>query len=174
MPAYEISNYAMPGQESCHNLAYWRGGMYFGIGPGAHGRVDIDGGQASMPPALRGGSGWNPTQRILMRATTRNLKSPERWIDAVQKIGHGLEEETVLTVEERAEEKLLMGLRLISEGARFDRWKAEELAYLETIWRDGRLKKLSELGLLTCTSEALKATPRGQLVLNSLIAELVK
>ena len=43
LPAYEISNHAKPGQESQHNLVYWRYGDYAGIGPGAHGRLTIDG-----------------------------------------------------------------------------------------------------------------------------------
>jgi coproporphyrinogen III oxidase-like Fe-S oxidoreductase len=39
LPAYEVSNHARPGAESRHNLIYWRGGDWAGIGPGAHGRL---------------------------------------------------------------------------------------------------------------------------------------
>ena len=151
MPAYEISNHAAPGQESRHNLSYWRGDAYFGIGPGAHGRVDADG----------------------RRVTTRNLKSPERWLAQVGTHGQGLEEETVLTVAERAEEKLLMGLRLGIEGMRYDRLRADEQAYLDGLWADGRVAKLAALGMLAPAPETLRVTAQGQLVLNRVIEELL-
>jgi oxygen-independent coproporphyrinogen-3 oxidase len=86
LPAYEISNHARPGEESRHNLAYWRYRPYLGVGPGAHGR--------------RGGL-----------ATLRHRK-PENWLAALARNGHGLVEETALTPEEQAREALLMGLRL--------------------------------------------------------------
>src|SRR3546814_4911984 len=83
LPAYEVSNHARPGEESRHNLTYWRYGDYAGIGPGAHGR--------------RGGS-----------ATVRHRK-PENWMNAVTLLGHGLVEESPLTPADRAREALLMG-----------------------------------------------------------------
>ncbi|HEY0412836.1 MAG TPA: radical SAM family heme chaperone HemW [Allosphingosinicella sp.] len=86
LPAYEISNHARPGEESLHNLAYWRYRPYLGIGPGAHGR--------------RGGA-----------ATLRHRK-PENWLSALARNGSGLAEEAVLTPEDRGREALLMGLRL--------------------------------------------------------------
>jgi putative oxygen-independent coproporphyrinogen III oxidase len=93
LPAYEISNHARPGEESRHNLAYWRYRPYLGIGPGAHGR--------------RGGS-----------ATLRHRK-PENWLAALARNGHGLAEETELGPRDRALEALLMGLRL-SEGVELE------------------------------------------------------
>lgn len=152
MAAYEVSNYAAPGQESLHNLSYWRGTGYIGIGPGAHGRVDADG----------------------ERLATRTLKSPERWIDAVQYQGHGLEEVLTLSAQERAEEKLLMGLRLAHEGLRFDRLTADERAYLDTLWQDGRVQHVCSIGLLEARPEGLRVTSDGQLVLNSVIETLLK
>ncbi|HYI38952.1 MAG TPA: radical SAM family heme chaperone HemW [Allosphingosinicella sp.] len=89
LPAYEISNHARPGEESRHNLAYWRYRPYLGVGPGAHGR--------------RGGT-----------ATQRHRK-PENWLAALERNGHGICEETELSAGEQASEALLMGLRL-SEG----------------------------------------------------------
>ncbi|HEX8124095.1 MAG TPA: radical SAM family heme chaperone HemW [Allosphingosinicella sp.] len=89
LPAYEISNHARPGEESRHNLAYWRYRPYLGVGPGAHGR--------------RSGC-----------ATQRHRK-PENWLSALERNGHGIVEETQLSPEEQATEALLMGLRL-SEG----------------------------------------------------------
>jgi oxygen-independent coproporphyrinogen-3 oxidase len=86
LPAYEISNHARPGEESRHNLAYWRYRPYLGVGPGAHGR--------------RGGL-----------ATVRH-KKPENFLSALARNGSGLAEETPLTPAEQASEALLMGLRL--------------------------------------------------------------
>lgn len=91
LPAYEVSNHARPGEESRHNLTYWRMGPYVGIGPGAHGRVP------------RGGAWY----------ATRQAKAPETWIGAVEAVGHGTAEEMPLTSEERWREVLMMGLRLI-------------------------------------------------------------
>jgi oxygen-independent coproporphyrinogen-3 oxidase len=93
LPAYEISNHAVPGEECRHNLLYWRYGEYVGVGAGAHGRV-------------RMGDG---------RHATVTARSPERWLALVEAHGHGLVEDTVLTAAEEADEALLMGLRL-TEG----------------------------------------------------------
>ena len=93
LPAYEISNHARPGEESRHNLAYWRYRPYLGVGPGAHGR--------------RGGL-----------ATQRHRK-PENWLSALERNGHGIVEEIALSPDEQATEALLMGLRL-SEGVELE------------------------------------------------------
>ena len=93
LPAYEISNHARPGAECRHNLVYWRGDEYAGIGPGAHGRLESDG----------------------RRYATATEKRPETWLMRVEVLGHGLIVDEVLTREERADEYLLMGLRL-AEG----------------------------------------------------------
>lgn len=89
LPAYEISNHARAGEESRHNLVYWRYQDYCGIGPGAHGR--------------RAG-----------QATVRHRK-PENWLAAIEKQGDGLAEARVLGIREQASEAMLMGLRL-AEG----------------------------------------------------------
>ena len=99
LPAYEISNHARPGAECRHNLIYWRGHEYAGIGPGAHGRLDIDG----------------------ERHATVTEKRPELWLARVEADGHGLVSDDVLTREERAHEFPLMGLRL-AEGIVLDRY----------------------------------------------------
>jgi oxygen-independent coproporphyrinogen-3 oxidase len=93
LPAYEVSNHARAGAECRHNLVYWRAQEYAGIGPGAHGRLDVDG----------------------RRRATMTDKRPEAWLTRVESLGHGLVTDDVLTAEERADEFLLMGLRL-SEG----------------------------------------------------------
>jgi putative oxygen-independent coproporphyrinogen III oxidase len=100
LPAYEISNHARPGEESRHNLSYWRYGNYAGIGPGAHGR--------------RGGL-----------ATTRH-KKPENWLSAIGRNGHGLQSEDALSSYDQGAEMLMMGLRL-TEGVSRDRLPADLL-----------------------------------------------
>jgi putative oxygen-independent coproporphyrinogen III oxidase len=146
MPSYEISNHAAPGQESRHNLSYWRSDSYLGIGPGAHGRVDMQG----------------------QRFATNTRKSPERWLEQVQQFGHGIEEETSLTPLERDEERVLMGLRLTQEGL--------ELSALSPTLRTTLLHRsmlLQQEGLLQQKDQRLYATPAGRPVLNALIAALL-
>ncbi len=101
LPAYEISNHARIGQESRHNLIYWRYGEYAGIGPGAHGRM--------LTPAGR-------------RAQSTE-KHPEMWLTSVETDGHGLVEDSALTPDEQGDEFLLMGLRL-KEGIDLARYSA--------------------------------------------------
>ncbi len=151
LPAYEISNHARSGEESRHNRSYWRGESYLGIGPGAHGRVDRNDG----------------------RITTRNIKSPERWLEAARSQGHGLEEEASLTTPERAEEKLLMGLRLVQEGFNIASLHDHERAYLDALWQDGRLATLIEQGLLIEDGTRIAATKCGRLLLNEITARLL-
>lgn len=140
MPAYEISNHSTPGQASQHNLSYWRSHSYLGIGPGAHGRVDM--GRA--------------------RHATNTVKSPERWLEHVQKIGHGIESDLPLTDRERLEERVLMGLRLPHEGIN---------DVPEAIQK--KAQPLIQEGLLEFRDARLRATPSGMLVLNALTASLL-
>lgn len=93
LPAYEVSNHARPGAECRHNLVYWRGHEYAGVGPGAHGRLNING----------------------RRYATETEKKPEAWLDLVARNGHGLTVDEKLQPNEVADEFLLMGLRL-AEG----------------------------------------------------------
>jgi oxygen-independent coproporphyrinogen-3 oxidase len=123
LPAYEISNHARPGEESRHNLVYWRYQPYLGVGPGAHGR--------------RAG-----------HATVRH-KKPENWLSGLKRNGHGMAEETPLDPQEQVTEALLMGLRL-REGVDIARlghgidWKAAERLEAQGLLarEDGRLKVL--------------------------------
>jgi len=89
MPAYEISNHARSGEESRHNLTYWRYGDYLGIGPGAHGR------RAGL--------------------ATARAKKPENWLTRIDRDGQGIELEEALTPDTQQREALVMGLRL-AEG----------------------------------------------------------
>jgi oxygen-independent coproporphyrinogen-3 oxidase len=148
--AYEISNYARPGQESRHNLAYWRYLDYAGIGPGAHGRVTV------------GGS---------LHATRRH-RAPEPWAERVEQRGQGLTADEPVAAEERAREALLMGLRL-SEGidlARFEARTGRTLA--QSVDSDVLTKCIAEL-YLTLTPGRLVATREGRIRLDSLLSALV-
>jgi oxygen-independent coproporphyrinogen-3 oxidase len=146
LPAYEISNHARPGAESRHNLIYWRYGDYAGVGPGAHGRLQIGG----------------------QRFATAAIRLPERWRDAVARHGHGLAEQSVIGDTDAAREHLLMNLRL-AEGL--------DLAAYEARWGmrppAERIAAMSAQGLLTLDGDILTATPRGRLLLNAVIAELL-
>ena len=146
IPAYEISNHARPGQESRHNLIYWRYGDYAGVGPGAHGRAELGG----------------------RRTATAAIKLPERWRDTVSKNGHGFSELTTISNAEAAREHLLMNLRL-AEGldlASYEkRWGSKPDA--------AKIAALAQQGFLTVKNERLTATPSGRLLLNRVIEELL-
>ena len=146
LPAYEISNHARPGAECRHNLVYWRGQEYAGIGPGAHGRLDIDG----------------------VRYATATEKRPETWLTQVETDGHGLITDDELTSEERGDEYLLMGLRL-AEGIEIDRYQEIAGRRLDPL----RIADLSSHGLIEATPEGrLRVTLPGFPLLDAVVADL--
>ncbi len=148
---YEVSNYAKPGSESRHNLAYWRYGDYAGIGPGAHGRLSLDG-------------------RLI---ATRRHRAPEIWAERVEASGHGSGEDLAVTPEEQAREMLLMGLRL-SEGISAARFQARTgIALADAIDADIRTAAV-EAGYLVDEADWLRATPEGRLRLDALLSALVR
>ena len=146
LPAYEISNHARPGQESRHNLVYWRYGEYAGIGPGAHGRL------------LLGDQ----------RHATATEKQPFAWHEQVLARGHGLVTDDVLTWEEEGDELLVMGLRL-REGidpARFAQLSGRGLAPVQ-------IEELKRLGFVeTLANGHIRVTERGWPVLDAVVADL--
>lgn len=146
LPAYEISNHARPAAESRHNLTYWRYGEYAGVGPGAHGRLVVGGKRHAL-------------------ATERQ---PEAWADAVERQGHGLVEDLVLSTPEEADELLLMGLRL-AEGVDLRR-----LAAIGGVRpAASAIAQLEDLGLVRRRgSDRLVATRAGRFVLNELVLQL--
>jgi oxygen-independent coproporphyrinogen-3 oxidase len=146
LPAYEISNHARPGQESRHNLIYWRYGDYAGAGPGAHGRLNLNG----------------------QRTATAAIKLPERWRDAVAKRGHGFAELTPVSNMEAAREHLLMNLRL-AEGIDLAAYEKRWGAKLDA----AKIAALAEQGFVVRQDERLTATPNGRLLLNRVIEELL-
>jgi putative oxygen-independent coproporphyrinogen III oxidase len=149
-PAYEISNHARPGQECRHNLVYWRGGDYVGVGPGAHGRLTL------------------PTGAV----ATRQMKAPSLWLKRVEKDGHATQDIEALSAMARAEEMLMMGLRL-AEGAhetRFARLSGLSVGQLTDAVAIGRL---IDQGFLEKDNGRIRATPRGRLALNEVLRQIL-
>jgi oxygen-independent coproporphyrinogen-3 oxidase len=148
---YEVSNYARRGSESRHNLTYWRYGDYIGIGPGAHGRLSLAGGLTA----------------------TRRHRAPEIWADRVEASGHGSGDDTIVTPAERAEEMLLMGLRL-SEGISATRFEARTgIALADAIDQD-MLPALIAEGYLIQEGDRLRATAEGRMRLDAVLGALIR
>ena len=143
MPAYEISNHARPGQESRHNLTYWRYGDYAGIGPGAHGRR-------------------------LGKRTVRHRK-PENFLSALRRNGHGITDEAPLSSVEAADEALVMGLRL---GEGVDAAQLAERFGLSTVVDWSRVERLVESGHLVRRGARIMLTHAGRLVLDHILGEI--
>ncbi|MBI3701386.1 MAG: coproporphyrinogen III oxidase [Afipia sp.] len=146
LPSYEISNHARKGAECRHNLVYWRGQEYAGIGPGAHARLDIDG----------------------VRHAIATEKRPETWLMRVEAQGHGVVSDELLNSEERADEYLLMGLRL-AEGI-------DPMRYLALSGRaldPNRIAILSEEGAIAVDADGrVRVTAEGFPVLDAVVADL--
>ncbi|MGC2087285.1 MAG: radical SAM family heme chaperone HemW [Bradyrhizobium sp.] len=146
LPAYEISNHARPGAECRHNLVYWRGQEYAGVGPGAHGRLDIGN----------------------RRHATATDKRPEAWLMRVEANGHGVMTDDDLNSEERADEFLLMGLRL-AEGIDPKRYAAISGRTLDP----NRIALLREEGAIAVDADGrLRVTQEGFPVLDAVVADL--
>jgi putative oxygen-independent coproporphyrinogen III oxidase len=150
LPAYEISNHAAPGQESRHNLVYWRYGDYAGVGPGAHGRLTLESGR---------------------RATFQH-RLPEAWLSAVSESGHGQKETNPIDPGDQATEMLLMGLRL-REGVPLARLETISGQRFDEVIEPARLAQMVDGGFLTVESGRLQATPEGRQRLNAVLASLL-
>ena len=145
VPAYEISNHARQGRECRHNLLYWRYGNYLGVGPGAHGRISREG--------------------VPLSTTTE--RSPERWLARVTERGNGFDSRVPVTAQDASREHLLMNLRLREGINRRD--------YRERWGRDldeDCVRTLETAGFLEDDGIRLRATTKGRLVLNTIIATL--
>jgi oxygen-independent coproporphyrinogen-3 oxidase len=146
LPAYEISNHARPGAECRHNMVYWRGHDYAGVGPGAHGRLTIDG----------------------RRVATATEKRPEAWLMRVEETGTGFTVDEKLTSGEAADEYLLMGLRL-AEGIDTARYSALSGRNLDP----KRISILREEGAVETTTDGrLRVTKSGFPLLDAVVADL--
>ena len=150
MPAYEISNHAKPGEESRHNLTYWRYGDYAGVGPGAHGRLTLDG------------------QKI----ATRAHRAPDVWLKNVATQGHGAHPVEIITPEERFTESLMMGLRL-AEGVPLARLEQEAGRSRDTFFKPDKIRALEEEGYLVYSADHIAATAAGRQRLNALLSFLL-
>ena len=146
LPAYETSNHARPGQESRHNLTYWRYGDYAGIGPGAHGR-----------------------RRAM--ATERH-KKPENFLSAVARNGHGLRLESALSLSEQAMEALLMGLRL-REGVRLDVMASRFGFAPDALVDCNAVSRLQGHGLIIRNGPHLALSEAGRPLLDAILADIV-
>lgn len=145
MLPYEVSNYAVLGSESRHNQIYWRYGDYAGIGPGAHGRVTMGG----------------------QRHATESFRNPSLWLEKVE-AGNGESVRDAVSLNDQATEFLLMGLRL-SEGVDLRRYEALSKRPIS----EARLGTLRDLGMITQDGKQLRVLPKGRMVLNAVLAELL-
>jgi len=146
LPAYEVSNHAVPGEESRHNLIYWRGGDYAAVGPGAHGRLTLGG----------------------ARYAVETEPDPAVWLDRVRSKGNGEAGRKSLSRSDQASELLMMGLRT-RDGVDLQRFEALRGRPVER----QALVDMTELGLVEVKGETLAATMRGRAVLNQLIVSLL-
>ena len=150
LPAYEVSNHARTGDACRHNVHVWQGGAYAGIGPGAHGRINGDG---------------------VVRSTQR-LKPPAQWLKRVAADGHGSQSETVLTARQRAEEIVMLALRLDSGLNLTGLEHATGLSRFAVISEEN-MTALTTEGLLKMSENVLQTTRRGRLVLNGIVQTLL-
>jgi oxygen-independent coproporphyrinogen-3 oxidase len=151
MPAYEISNHAMVGQESRHNMIYWRYGDYVGAGPGAHGRLTLDEGR---------------------KIGTRAHSAPEVWLDRVAVQGHGAHPYEDLSREQRFIEAVMMGLRMRG-GVSLDNLSAEAGQPWHAMLDEKKIAALTEEGLLVRDGDTLRPTIQGMQRLNGILGYLL-
>ncbi|WP_342667216.1 radical SAM family heme chaperone HemW [Kiloniella spongiae] len=155
MPNYEISNYANPGEESRHNLTYWRYGDYIGIGPGAHGRLTL------ADNTLLGS-----------KIATRQHRAPEIWLSTVEQAGHATRTHSSISDTERFEEMLMMGLRL-SDGIKLKDIQNETGLNLSDFIQLTKVEQLEQEGLLSLDKRRIRATDEGRTRLNSVLSYLL-
>ncbi|WP_102106613.1 radical SAM family heme chaperone HemW [Oceaniglobus roseus] len=145
LPAYEVSNHARPGAESLHNLVYWHYGDYVGIGPGAHGRITLDG----------------------QRWATSTERQPGNWLHGTR-AGTPAETREPLLPADQAVEYLMMGLRL-AEGVSISRFHRLGETPLDPVV----LERLTADGLIAIEGDTLSTTPKGRPLLNAILRELL-
>jgi putative oxygen-independent coproporphyrinogen III oxidase len=150
LPAYEVSNHARPGCASRHNLTYWRGGDYVGVGPGAHGRLTRDG----------------------KFQATHQIADPTRWLQQVGAKGEGTAKLRRLDAHERAEEMVMTGLRM-AEGLDTERLERITGLALDRLADPAALQRCVAGGLLVWRGTRLLATAEGVLRLNAMLAHLL-
>jgi len=150
LPSYEISNHAAPGQESRHNLTYWRYEDYIGIGPGAHGRYRNEG----------------------KRHAVENIHAPDLWLQKVAQWGQGVQSDIILDIDTAMREALMMGLRT-SEGIDAVRWAEKFSAPLVSFLPSLQLERLKKEGFVVFNDKGLQATAAGRQRLNAILSCLL-
>lgn len=146
LPAYEVSNHARDGHEGRHNLVYWRYGDYLGVGPGAHGRLTLDG----------------------QRSARQSTRMPEGWLRQVEQTGTGESELQFLPGPEQAAEYLMMSLRL-REGSSRKRFEALS----ESSINAEKLSELEDSGHVWQQDDRFGVTTDGRAVLNAVLRHLL-
>ena len=144
-PAYEVSNHAKSGSESIHNNIYWKYGDYAGIGPGAHGRLALNG----------------------QKFATETHLTPGRWLKSVTQNASGESERSLLSSEDQVTEFLLMGLRL-NKGVDLARLPDVAIQKL-----DNKIKDLTDFGFIERSGDLLTVTSAGRPVLNGVLRHLL-
>ncbi len=150
LPAYEISNHARPGGECWHNLGYWLGGDYLGLGPGAHGRLTANG----------------------QTEAAHRIGKPKSWLAAVEQGGHGTAKRLLLGPQERRDEVVMMGLRL-TQGIGRERFSLLTGRQLEEAFDAAIMERLIDGGFLVLDGAGLRASGAGRRRLNAVLAELL-
>jgi len=150
LPSYEISNHAKPGDACQHNVHVWQGGMYAGIGPGGHGRVSVNG----------------------TVHATRKHKPPAQWLKNVRADEHSTIEDSILTPDARGQELVMLGLRLDDGLDLAALEQATGLTRLSVV-SEQALESLESEGLITLSSDSVRTTARGRLLLNGVIGALL-
>ncbi len=146
LPAYEISNHARDGQQSRHNLTYWRYGDYLGIGPGAHGRR--------------------------LKSATQRHKKPENFLSGVERNIHGIVTEEPLDADTRAMEALLMGLRL-AEGIDLSDIATHTGVAEDRLVDAQAVEDIEKLGLIRRNGQHITVTPQGMPLLDAILPQIV-
>jgi len=151
LPAYEISNHAAAGEQSEHNLTYWRGQPFIGIGPGAHGRL--------------------PSKDQDLTAH-QQIKRPENWLEAVEQLGCGMESHSAVSAEDRAVETIMMGMRL-TDGLDLALTKSLVGFDLRDRLSSSALIDLESSGHIAVSDSHLTLTSKGQPLLNFILGKLL-
>jgi oxygen-independent coproporphyrinogen-3 oxidase len=152
LPAYEVSNHAKSGQESKHNLCYWQGDYYLGIGPGAHGRL--------------------PGEAPYTAVAHNQIKRPEDWLKAIDNRKTGLEDIDHINAEDRAIEMIMMGLRL-NTGIKKDSFTYKTGKNIEHFMDKISLQELTNEKFIENSQTYFKVTTKGLPLLNTILAKLL-
>ena len=150
IPAYEISNHAIAGEESRHNLTYWQYEDYIGVGPGAHGRLTIGGDLYAL----------------------NQHRSPEKWLKMVVKDGHATDGKDSLSSQSKAEEMIMMGLRLNS-GVSLTEFENRIGQKIDDFIDQTYFQRLLELDYMERDDHHMRATSRGLPLLNGLLQRIL-